>query len=98
MGEQDAERRRAPRYPVSAAVELAVTHGFTRDLSATGAFIETDRPLAPGTRIVFTMVFEDVTDGHRRARCEGEVVRVERRGDRSGVGVRITAHRWVPDE
>jgi hypothetical protein len=54
----DRERRRAPRYPFSAAAEIldivddSRTRSHVRDLSSGGCYIETSDPLAPGTNVI----------------------------------------------
>ena len=93
----DENKRRVPRYPVAAVVELPEGRGYTRDISATGALIDTDRAYLEGTMLSFALVFEDVADGPRRAQCEGEVVRVESRGDRFRLAVRMLAYRWIDE-
>lgn len=94
MARPERERRQAPRYPVSAAVELGSARGHTRDVSTQGVFIETGGAFQLGTRVRFVMVFDGDDEGPRRARCEGEVVRVEREGQRAGIAVRIIEHAW----
>jgi hypothetical protein len=88
------ERRKAPRFQVALRVELPAGTGITRDLSASGVFFETDLVFALGQVIQFALVFEHIDPRQPvRLRCQGQVVRVERRNDTLGVAVAITAYR-----
>ena len=75
----DKKRRRHPRQPVAMRVRLYHDHvgwlnGQVRDLSADGAFIETERSLLPRTPI--DMVVPVVEQNERRwLRFSGEIVR-----------------------
>ncbi len=86
----EQHRRRRDRHPVAMNVriyndEAGWITGRVRDLSAEGAFIETDRNLSP--RVPVDMVFPVVDGSHRRwVRLSGEVVRE----DNQGVGVSFT--------
>jgi hypothetical protein len=89
------DRRKAPRFQVALRVELQGGEGVTRDLSAYGAFFETDRVFALGEVIEFAIILEHI-DPNRplRLQCRGRVVRVEQRGDTMGIAVVITAYRF----
>ena len=56
--------------------------GVTRDISASGAFFRTDRPLANGELVRFSV---ELADGGGRFTCEARVVRVEREEQAFGV-------------
>lgn len=66
MGVEIAERREARRKPASS---LRMIHATMRpgcpvqviDLSPTGAQVESDRPMHPGSRVHFRLVCEDRT-------------------------------------
>jgi PilZ domain len=89
-------RRRDRRIAVALPVELEAGTGVTRDVSATGVYFDTAVEFALGATIRFALVMEHVDpQGPLRLRCEGRVVRVERRGaERVGLGVAIASH-WL---
>jgi PilZ domain len=88
------DRRKSPRFQVALRVELPEGTGVTRDLSPCGIFFETDCVFALGQTIQFALVFEHIDPGQPvLLRCRGRVVRVERRGDITGVAVAVTAYR-----
>jgi len=61
---QPDERRRAPRYPFSAAAEVLDVHDDhrtqtqVRDLSSGGCYLETPDPLPPGTNVLVEIYTE----------------------------------------
>jgi len=85
-----SERRQSSRYRLELHLELDSARGQTRDVSASGAFLEFDEPFAPGAVVSFALVF----GGSLRVRCEGDVVRVEARGGKVGVAVAIASYRF----
>jgi len=92
-------RRQAQRISVALPVELERGKGVTRDVSASGVFFETDLLFSPGAPITFCLVLEHVTSvGPIRLRCQGTIVRVERRNGKVGVAVAIESHRFDPTE
>lgn len=96
VAERHEEQRREERVPASLPVKLAGDEtGLTRDVSASGIFLEFDASYAPGTTISFSVDFE--TPGGRMVlNCQGEIVRMERRDSRIGVGVKILESRLEP--
>jgi acyl-coenzyme A thioesterase PaaI-like protein len=67
--------------------------GSTRDVSASGAFINTPGSFDPGTPTEFTLVLKHVEPGAvLNIRCEGHVVRVDSSATESGVAVQIDAY------
>lgn len=73
--------RSADRFNAEMPVELDGIKGFTRNISATGVYFETDiAQAAPGKPISLTI---EVTMGGEKLQlvCEGEVVRVETKRD-----------------
>jgi len=75
--------------PASLRVGLEGASGVTRDVSASGIFFETDASYAADSSIQFTVDIETAS-GQMLLCCQGHIVRVERRGPRIGVAVRIT--------
>ena len=62
---------------------------MTRDVSASGIFFEIDATYALGSSIRFTVKL-DTPGGPVNLKCEGEIVRIEPRGPKVGVAVKIT--------
>ena len=85
-----AERRQAPRYAVEWPVELGVANGRTRDVSTSGVFFELDEPFVPGAPIRVSLAL----GGGSCLRCEGRIVRVERREGKLGIAVAVAAQRF----
>jgi hypothetical protein len=74
----------------------------TANLSATGAFIFTDRPFLLNTPIEYVLTFPpDLTKASQPlfVRFFGMVLRCERgEGDQFGIAIRNTAHRYLTHE
>ena len=95
MDHRAHEKRREERVFAELPVDLGSTTGLTRDVSASGVFFEIDWNHRLGSRIEFAV--EMVTPGGKMLlKCEGEIVRVEPRGARVGVAVRIVESSLVP--
>ena len=62
--------------------------GMTRDVSASGIFFEIDATYALGSSISFTVKL-DTPGGPVNLNCQGEIVRIEPRGPKVGVAVKI---------
>jgi hypothetical protein len=58
----------------------------TRDFSTEGVYFETDQAFSAGQAIMFSILMEHSCI---RLRCHGEVLRVERIGEKRGVAVAI---------
>ena len=85
--QQRAEERTPSRLPVKVDNKPA---GVTRDLSASGAYFETDLEYRVGSAIEFSIQVEG-PDGFMDLECFGRIVRVEPRGaGKVGIGVKIT--------
>jgi hypothetical protein len=85
--EKRLEKRVAAVLPVSLG-DMEGVKAFTRDVSASGLFLETDAVLAQGSMIRL-MVELDTPRGKRILRCEGSVVRMETLDDCLGFAVKI---------
>jgi hypothetical protein len=85
----DNEQRREERVPAALRVGLDNGSGVTRDVSASGVFFETETGYAPGSTIRFTIDL-GAPGGNMVLSCQGDIVRVENRGGRIGVAVKIT--------
>lgn len=98
MERQREEQRREVRVPTALKVKLDDERtGTARDVSASGIYLEMEGAVAQGTRISFKINF-DTPGGTLVLSCEGEVVRVERKDARLGVGVKILDSRLQPAE
>ena len=90
------EQRREERVPTALPVKLGGEgSGIARDVSPSGLYLEMEASTEPGARITFEIDF-DTPGGTLLLSCVGEVVRVDRRGGRIGVGVRILESRLQP--
>ena len=81
------EKRATTRYPAVLFVEFEQGGGWTRDVSATGACIETDQPLVCGAAIRFFLIQTNPQGWDTRVQCNGMVVRMEHTKDGWGIGV-----------
>ena len=88
----DEDRRQAKRRAVRLLVELQHGTGRTIDISSSGVFFETDRAFTLGEPISLAVMLTDVHPMPPiRLRCEGRIVRVERRDNLIGVAVAISS-------
>lgn len=82
-------QQREPRVETQLPICIAgAGEAFTRDISATGAFIVQNVRQEMGARIDFSMDF-DTPAGKLKLTCTGEVMRVEEIEGRFGIGVKI---------
>lgn len=100
------ERRMARRYDLSLPVNIRLpinreprSHsGHTRDISTRGVYFMTQRELAPGTEIDFTLTLPtEITRGAEvLVRAHGRVIRVDKRveEDQDAVGVAAVIERY----
>jgi hypothetical protein len=86
---QSMKQPREERYAVDVPVRLADGAGVARNLSTSGIYFETDLALRTGASIRFTVQLDDSPAGPMRLQCEAEIVRVEEKDGRLGVGARI---------
>ena len=86
------ERRRSQRYPANLVVEMEEGKGVTRNVSASGVYVETsERPTKEGP-VHFTLILEHARPTPIRLACVGSVVRVEPNDNGFGVALAITSH------
>ena len=84
------EQRSADRFDTTLPVHVEGSEGHTHNVSAQGIYFETDVQQHVGALVEVAVEF--TLHGRRhRLHCEGKVMRVERRGDRVGVGARLLA-------
>lgn len=84
-------KRASDRFNAEMPVEINGVKGLTRNISATGVYLETKAgKTAPGTAISLTI---EVTMGGEKLQlvCDGEVVRVDPKRDGSfGIAARLS--------
>ena len=85
-GNQD--KRKEERVSTILPVSVGSTAGIVRDVSASGIFFEIDANYTLGSSISFAVKL-DTPSGYMNLKCLGEIVRIEPRESKVGVGVRI---------
>jgi hypothetical protein len=93
------ERREFPRFCVVLRVNLDDGVGWTRDVSATGVYLDLfDRPHRmprPGSRVEMELVLEHVNpEGPFKVACKGNISRVELNAGHVSVAIRITSYQF----
>jgi len=83
-------KRREDRMPVTRPVRVGRVTGVTRNVSASGVFLETNVDYAAGSEISFAIELDGPT-GKMMFKCQGQIVRVEHRDGKVGVAARIVA-------
>jgi hypothetical protein len=87
------ERRRDWRYSATLEVRLSNSIGISRNVSASGMYLEIDAPLVPGQSIAFTLMLDKAyPDVQLELHCTGTIVRVEPHGE--GQGIAVTIDSW----
>ncbi len=84
------DQRSGDRFGIALPVTMEGAEGQTLDISETGILFETDADSQPqvGARIALTLEYS--MDGRQyHARCDAEVVRVERVGGKVNVATRL---------
>ena len=88
-------RRSEERVQATRPVNLDHGTGITRDISASGVFFETNMDCATGSEIGFSIEIDGPAGRKMMLKCQGLIVRVERRDGKIGVAARILASRLV---
>jgi len=84
-----SEKRNAPREAAKLTISLVDgSAGITRDVSATGMFFELDNKLELGSVVDFHIELS-ASGRSMLLTGQGEVVRIEARGTRTGVALRM---------
>ena len=90
--------RTEPREQVTLSLQLiGGGNGVTRDISASGLYFETDSEQQVGSLIDFEIEL-DTPGGPMKFKAQGQIVRIEPLGGRTGAGVKLLASRLVPVE
>lgn len=84
------EMRSAQRFPFQWPVELKNGSGRTRDISASGMYLETEVAVEQGEQIRFSVLLPQQNGVARRLHCEGRAVRIVRnQSGNFGIGVAV---------
>ncbi len=88
MGGDNRDKRKEERVSTILPVNVGSTAGIVRDVSASGIFFEIDANYTLGSSISFAVKL-DTPSGFMNLKCMGEIVRIEPRESKVGVGVKI---------
>ena len=91
----DQEKRREDRVCTRLPVHLGTATGVTRDVSASGLYIETAAPYAVGDKINLSVEL-DTPGGKMILRCHGNIVRLEHHDAKIGIAVKVTKSTMEP--
>ena len=100
------ERRGAQRFDFHLPVSVRSSDsqegsGFTQNLSARGAFLYTEFPVAEDCSVELTLVMpsEITLAESMRVRCRGKVTRINRpaTGSKCGVAVHLEGYEFLPE-
>jgi len=92
MKGKNKDKRKVERVSATLPVDAGGVPGTTCDVSTTGIFFETDASYAVGSPISLALDL-DTQWGKVMFKCQGKIVRIERRDDKVGVAVRFTDFR-----
>jgi hypothetical protein len=102
QAQMQPEKRGVRRFSLNLPVKLKKSeagelHGYTRDVSSRGAFLEIDSQLTEGTIVEFLMTLpSEITLAEPiRVRCCGKVLRVDRSGSDRGIAVAIEKYDFI---
>ena len=86
-------RRSESREQVSLTLQLlGGSKGLVSDVSASGLYFEIDSVQQVGSLIDFEIEL-DTPGGPMKLKAQGQIVRIESQGSRSGVGVKLLSSR-----
>ena len=84
--------RREERISANLPVLFMGGRGVTRNVSASGMFVETECPLPLGEAVDLIVVFDHHAGGPLRVKCAATIVRAEESAKIRGVGAAIQWH------
>lgn len=82
------EQRSGARFDTVMPVDVHGSEGWTRNISSTGVYYETDADQQVGSLVNLTIQFT-LSGKRQHLLCEGKVVRVDRGNDRQGVAAQL---------
>jgi len=88
MKRKKTEKRRGERVKAALPAAMEGLPALSRDVSASGIFLETEAGYALGSPVSMALDL-DTPWGKVMFRCAGRIVRVEHREDKVGVAVRF---------
>lgn len=90
-----SEKRNAPREAAELTISLADgSRGTTRDVSVSGLFFECSTDLAVGSEVSFSLEFDGLNRPLKLV-SQGLIIRVEQKGERTGVGVKMLSTKFI---
>lgn len=90
------EKRASQRIQVEVPVYIGDEKAVTRDVSWAGIYFMTDQVFSKGGDLNFSMDLTYALPGKPiKLDCQGEVLRVERQGDKYGVAARINNFQYL---
>ena len=87
------EQRVDSREPLALPLKMGEHAAVTRDISASGMYVEMSGRHEPRGPVLLEM---DHADARIRFRAEGEIVRIEHSGGKTGIAVRLLSARLQP--
>lgn len=91
-----SENRAQTREQVALPVNVSGGElGVTQDVSASGLFFLTDNAQRVGSQLEIEIEL-DTPSGSMKLKARGQIVRIEPRGGKTGVAVKLTDSRLVP--
>lgn len=85
------DKRREERMSTARPVRLDRGQAVTRNISTSGVFFETDVAYAQEGEIIFAIELDGPQGEKLVLRCQGEIVRVERRNGKVGIAAKIVS-------
>lgn len=89
------DQRSDERFKSNLTIKLAQGKGIAHNVSASGIYFVTDVALPQGEPVKFTFEFQDLRGGAIHFNCIARVVRVEKRGNKKGVGVAFDSFEFL---
>ncbi|SNT39372.1 PilZ domain-containing protein [Noviherbaspirillum humi] len=89
QSERFTNQRSEQRFNLQFPVSLGFAEGVTRDISASGCYIETSKIESIESEIIDFTFFMPGPHGGIERKCIGKVVRIEQNKETTGLGVQI---------
>lgn len=91
-----SEKRASQRIQAEVPVYIGQTKGISRDVSWTGIYFLTDQRFDQGGPLSFSLDLNYALPGKPiKLDCQGEVIRIERLGDKFGVAAKINDFQYL---
>ena len=90
------EKRASQRIQVEVPVYIGHEKAVTRDVSWAGIYFLTDQTFAEGGELNFALDLSYALPGKPiKLDCQGEVIRVEQRGEKFGIAAKINNFQYL---